>query len=127
MQKKIRSNDTTILVHRSESLTTVFILPRTWRSGSGRGSSRHRLMSDWLIEIVGVADYLAIVGMARDGAKAVILRHIVQIVLPVVSLDNRSLPIDKTLTSGSVRLRSQDLTVILCAYSDIGTFAVNLI
>lgn len=84
-------------------------------------------MSDWLIEIVGVADYLAVVSMARNGAEAVILRHILQITLPVVSLDDRSLPIDKALTSGAVSLWSQHLPVIIRAYSDIRALAVVLI
>lgn len=85
---------------------------------------RHRLMGDWLIEIVGVADYLAVVGMARNGTEAVILRHIIQIVLSEVSLDCRSPSIDKTLTSGSVRLRSIDFTVIIRTDPDIGALAV---
>ena len=64
------------------------------------------MMDDWLIEVVGVADNLAVIGMTRNGTEAVILRYIIQIVLPEVSFDSRSLPIYKTLAGGSIRLRS---------------------
>lgn len=84
-------------------------------------------MRDRFIEVVGVADYLAVIGMARNGAEAVILRHIFQITLPVVGLDDRSLPIDKALTGGAIRLRTQYLTIILRADSDIGALTVVFI
>ena len=48
--------------------------------------ARSGMVRDRLIEIVGVADYLAVVGMARNGAEAIILRYIIQIVLPLSQL-----------------------------------------
>ena len=89
--------------------------------------ARFGMVRDRLIEIVGVADYLAVVGMARNGAEAIILRYIIQIVLPEVSFDGRNLPIDKTLTSGAVCLWSQHLPVIVRTYADIRAPASILI
>ena len=88
--------------------------------------TRFGMMGDRLVKIVCVADYFTVVGMARNGAEAVILRHILQIILPEVSLDGRSLPIDKTLTSGPIRLWTIDFTVVICTYTDIGALAVIL-
>lgn len=86
--------------------------------------ARFGMMGDRLIKIVCVADYLAVIGVARNGAETVILRHIFQIILSEVSLDGRSLPIYKALACRAVRLWSIDFPVIISTYPDIGTLDV---
>lgn len=56
MQKKIRSYDTTILVHRSESLTTVFILPEWCEVAVGEEAVDVGLGVPVFVAVAGVAE-----------------------------------------------------------------------